>query len=144
MTYANIITQQIVDKLPEAPASIPTSVGMTFNPTEKDKLAYLEKQGWRTVSVTQPPSDGCRVDKYLAVDVDGLTCRLNVVTETDLAAEAAAAVDAKEAFDVMQKEAMAKAVGDSLAVKVLVVLIAKGETFTIEDCVAEARKQLGI
>jgi len=102
MNYANIITQQTADKLPKVPVAIDTSVGKTTSPDAKQQAEWLAKQGWRTVSSEAQPSVGCRVTAIKVLDVgDGLTCRISIVSQINIADELAAqeAANAKAADD---------------------------------------------
>ena len=83
MNFANINTQKISYAL----SSTLILADKTITGADITHWAQL---GWRKVTVVDDPTAGCRVTQYGVQEIDGLTCRLTVVAEVDIAAEAAA------------------------------------------------------
>lgn len=92
MNFANINTGEIKDVLP----SVLEDVGRTI--TNATILEWAAK-GWRKVVSVASPTAGYRVTAWTVQAIDGLTCRLLVATEVNIAAEQAAALAAQIAAD---------------------------------------------
>lgn len=106
MPYANIITQEIKDSLPNVLVADGTTVtGAT--------LINWAPLGWREIVQTDEPAVGYRVGEYLAVELTPLTCKLTVKTSINIADEQAAQA-AAQAAALAQQIAEAKALAKSL------------------------------
>lgn len=139
MNYANIITQAVANELPK----VPSQIGSTFNPDAKQQAEWLKKQGWRRVVTEESPTLGNRVTATKVVDAfDGETCRIQIVSQINMADEQAAqaAEAAKQATD--RHKAMVEYLCQGETVRMLVALHNShlGKEIPPEDVQSEAEK----
>jgi len=83
MNFANINTQEIK-------SALATTLILADKTITGADITHWAQLGWRKVTVVDAPTAGYRVTQYGVQEIDGLTCRLTVVAEVDIAAEQAA------------------------------------------------------
>lgn len=97
MQCANILTGEISPALP--------SILMHGGGNKRSaKLDQWSRLGWRQVVEMERPARGFRVERYEPEEIDGLSCRLRVLTQVGASAEAAdqVAVDAAAAQRLLE------------------------------------------
>lgn len=90
MKFGNINTQEIVETLP----SILVLNGQTITGAD---IRHWSLLGWRSVTQVDEPTAGFRVTKYGVQGIDGLTCKLIVSAQVNIADEQAAQAAAEAA-----------------------------------------------
>jgi hypothetical protein len=143
--FANIYTNEEADTRPAVPATISTKVGLTTSPTPEQQEEWYRAKGWRKPVSEDKPSVGCRITKTKVVDTgDGLTCRISIVSQINIADELAAqdAANAKATED--RRKAMVEYLCQSESVRLCVALLNLriDKPFLPEDIRAEAEKIL--
>lgn len=79
MKYGNIITQEITDTLP-------TSTGPN---NWNASIEQLRAIGWREISIIDDPQEGYRITRQGVEDIDGINCRITVISSINIAEEQA-------------------------------------------------------
>jgi hypothetical protein len=84
MNFGNINTQEIKDALSNV-CVLPNG-----NTVTGADIATWAVYGWRKITSIDEPATGYRVGTYAVQEIDGLTCKLTVAIDVNLADEAAA------------------------------------------------------
>lgn len=139
--YANVKTQAKADALP----AVPSVIGATSLPNAEQQAEWLKQQGWRKVTIVDAPAIGNRVTADKVVDLgDGVTCRIQIVSQINIADEQAAReAEAAKAQEDYKKARVAE-LCESVRLAVNLHNLRLDKPITEEDVLLEAQKLVGL